>query len=536
MAERSRVVPLLLALGLLAGCGSTVASTGASGAASAYGGGPATAGAPTGDGLSGAGGEGALAVPGALGQDGTAAVPGGIAGRAAPVGSTGGPGAGGGTAGVTSGAAPVAVSLVGPGVTAKEIRIGLPYTANAQEAAAALGAGGEGAGGGDGRRIWEIVVSSVNASGGVLGRRLVPVWHVFDSTSSEPQASKEQSACARWTQDEKVFWAAVFGGETITPCLHKAGVAQSSSSLTDASSAFYRAHPYYVEAGMLQMDRVAAALPATLQSQGYFSPWDTVRGAPGGAQPVKVGIVAFDDARTKNAVRSILVPAVKKVVGSDPEVVEIAYPQSSADNATSISAIQAATLRFRDAGVTHVLPFETIGAGVGTFFAQGAEQQKYYPRYGLTSGNGAQLLVDQKLWPPSTLNGALGFGWLPLVDLTNADNPDDGPFSNAARRSCLALMVKGGIDVSAAIVKRQAIESCNTVRLLKAALEKGGGAVHRDAFVAGVHALGTSFESGLTFGTRYDRAHHDGVALVRPFGFTSACGCFRYTGAATPVS
>ena len=531
MTRRARVLPLVLALGLLAACGSTVQPTGA-GSALTY------------DAIAPDAGLGAPA-PELGGAAATGAGSGTTDGAGAPVtvgpnGSTSrapGGGTAAGPAGTVPSAAPGAASaVVGPGVTAREIRIGLPYSANAQEAAAALGAAGEGAGGGDGRRMWEVVVNATNAAGGVLGRRLVPVWHVFDSTSSEPQASKEQSACERWTQDEKVFWAAVFGGETITPCLHKAGVAQTSSSLTDASTAFYRAHPYFVEAGMLQMDRVAAALPANLQAQGYFSQWDTVRGAPGGAMPVKVGIVAFDDARTKNAVRSILVPAVKRVVGSDPEVVEIAYPQSSADNATSISAIQAATLRFRDAGVTHVLPFETVGAGVGTFFAQGAEQQKYYPRYGLTSGNGAQLLVDQNLWPRSTLNGAVGFGWLPLVDLTNADNPDDGPFSNDARRSCLALMTKGGIDVSAAIVKRQAIEMCNSVRLLGAALERGGGAVNRDAFLAGVHALGTSFESGLTFGTRYDPAHHDGVALVRPFGFTSSCGCFRYTGAPVPIS
>ena len=529
---RSRLLPVLLALGLTAACGSTVTTTAAPGAplaadglapeAALGGSAPELGGTTTG----GDAGSATAIAGGALSSDGSTS--------AGSSGGTVGSAPGGGAAGVPAPGVPT--SVVGPGVTDREIRIGLPYTANAQEATAALGASGEGAGGGDGRRMWEIAVGAVNASGGVLGRQLVPVWHVFDSTSSEPQASKEQSACERWTRDDKVFWAAVFGGETITPCLHRAGVAQSSSSLTDASTAFYRQHPYFVEAGMLQMDRVAAALPAKLQAQGYFSAWDTVRGAEGGALPVKVGIIAFDDPRTKNAVRSILVPAVKKVVRGEPEVVEIAYPRSSADNATSISAIQAATLRFRDAGVTHVLPFETIGAGVGTFFAQGAEQQKYYPRYGLTSGNGAQLLVDQGLWPTSTLRGAVGFGWLPLVDLNNADNPDDGPFSNDARRSCLALMTKGGVDVTAAIVKRQAIEMCNTLRLLKAALERGGGAVNRDAFLAGVHSLGTSFASGLTFGTRYDPSHHDGVALVRPFGFTSSCDCFRYTGAAAAIS
>ena len=532
-----RPLPLLLCVAALTACGSTVSQSDLPRGSSAL--------VPA---------DPSLAGPGALGADGLGepATPDGTAAGGTAQGFSGGSAAGStgtaagpagpGTAGTDGGptssspGGATGAGLTGPGVTATTIRIGLSYTRNAQEAAAALGASGEGAGGGDGKRMWDAVVTSVNDSGGILGRKLSPVYHVFDATSAEPQASQEQAACETWTRDNKVFWVSLFGGDTITPCLHKAGVAHSSSSLTDASTAFYRDHPYYVEAGMLQMDRIAAQLPARLQAQGYFSSWDTVRGAAGGAQPVKVGIVSFDDVRTVHAVDRLLVPAVKRLVPGDPEVVKVAYPRSSAENATSISAIQNATLRFRDAGVTHVLPFETMGAGVGVFFAQGADQQKYYPRYGLSSGNGAQLLLDQGLWPTGQTRGAVGMGWLPLVDLSNADNPDGGPDSNAARRSCVALMTKNGIDVSAAIVKRQALEMCNTVRLLKAALEAGGGSVHRDAFLTGVHALGTSFPSALTFGTRFGPDHHDGVALVRPFAFTAACGCFRYSGPRVPIA
>jgi hypothetical protein len=191
---------------------------------------------------------------------------------------------------------------------------------------------------------------------------------------------------------------------------------------------------------------------------------------------------------------------VKRVVPGEPEIVEVAYPRSTAENATSISAIQGATLRFRDAGVTHVLPFETIGAGVGTFFAQGAEQQKYYPRYGLTSGNGAQLLVDQRAlaaWP-------------------------------AGRRARLRLAAAGR--------PHQRRQPGRRALQQRRAAGRGSGAVHREAFLAGAHALGGSFQSGLTFATRYSPAHHDGVAQVRPFGYTPACGCFRYTGASRAIN
>ena len=536
-------LPLLLCVAALTACGSTVAQTGAAsgGATLVQGGDPSLSvpGAGGADGLGGAGTPAGAAGAGAQqGSAGAGSVGGvgsaGTAGTGVPPGATG---SAGGSTSTGGGAGPAGgAGLTGPGVTASTISIGLSYTRNAQEAAAALGASGDGAGGGDGKRMWDAVVRSVNDAGGVLGRKLAPVYHVFDATSSEPQASQEQAACETWTRDNKVLWVSYYGGETVTPCLHKAGVAHSSSSLTDASTSFYREHPYYVEAGMLQMDRIAAQLPGRLDAQRFFSAWDTVRGAAGGAQPVKVGIVSFNDARTVHAVDTLLVPAVKRLVPGEPEVVQVAYPRSSAENATSITQTQNATLRFRDAGVTHVIPFETVGAGIGVFFAQGADQQKYYPRYGLSSGNGAQLLLDQGLWPTGQTRGAVGMGWLPLVDLSNADNPDSGPDSNDARRSCVALMTKDGIDVSAAIVKRQALEMCNTVRLLKAALEAGGGSVHRDAFLAGVHALGTSFQSGLTFGTRFGPDHHDGVALVRPFAFTSACGCFRYSGPRVPIA
>lgn len=537
--QRRRGVILLAAASLLAtaACGSTVQSTDlqASGGGSgiqdpALGGSPQgpggelgldDAGANPGSATDPAAGDSAFSVPGA----GAAGTTGGSSNGGAGATVGGAPGSTG-SGGSTSAASP---RLTGPGVTATTINIGLSYAQNSRAAASALGASGEGAGGGNAQRMWDIVVKSVNDSGGVLGRKLVPVYHVFDATSAEPQASQEQAACETWTRDNKVFWVSQGGGETITPCLHKAGVAHSSSALTDASTAFYRAHPYYVEAGTLQMDRVAAQLPGRLHAQGYFRSWDTVQ-ATGGSAPVKVGIISFDDKPTSDAVDKLLVPAVKRLVPGEPEVVKVRFPRSSAENATSISETQSATLRFRDSGVTHVIPFETIGAGIGAFFAQGAEQQKYYPRYGLTSGNGAQLLIDQNIWPRAQARGALGIGWLPLVDLTNADNPDDGPDSNAARRGCVALMTKNGVNASSAIVKRQANEMCNTIRLLKSALERGGGAVHRDAFLAGVHALGTSYEAGTTFATRYSPVHHDGVSQVRPFGYLPTCSCFRYTG------
>lgn len=517
----SRPLAAVLLAAAVSACGSTVVTSttlsapGAGGVPDGLGTGPTA-------GSSGAAGPTGGAAPVGREVAGAVQAPGGVA--------VGGPAAAPGAAPVLpAGGQPATDAADAPGVTATTIKVGVYYGVNGRAAAAAFGATGAGAGGGDGRKIWTVALQLVNESGGVLGRRLVPVFHEVDSTSTETSASREQAMCAAWTQDSKVFWASAGPLRTLTPCLAKAGVSQSASTPTDAGTAFYRQYSSFIEAGTLQMDRVAASLPALLQRQGWFGAWDTTRGAAGGTAPVKVGIVSFDDPYTKHAVNDVLVPALRRVVPTAPVVVQVQTPQSTSDNGSAIAAMQNATLRFRREGVTHVLPFETQGAGIGVFVAQGADQQRYYPRYGVTSGNAVQLYADQALWPASQLRGTLGIGWAPLLDLTNADNPDDGPFSNAARRSCLDRMRKEGVDVTSAIIKRQALEYCTNLRFLKAALESGG-AVTRDAFRLGAERLGTSFESALTFATRYGPDRHDGVSRVRALAYLPECRCMRYKG------
>ena len=479
--------------------------------------------------------------PDSLGSPAPGAVAG--TGSATTGAALGGVGTGGGAVGTTStggttGALPSTSGTTGPGsplatgpgVTATTLAVGLQYTVNSKTAAAALGASGEGVGGGDDKRQWEIALADLNAKGGVLGRRVVPVWHETDSTDPRMLSQQESEACADWTQDHKVF--AVIAPEAdpsnaLLACVHRAGAAQLWEDLTRADAQTFAQFPYYLEGGTLRMDRVAAAWPEALQRQGYFTGWSTATGAPG-PQPVKVGIVSFGDPVTVRAVERQLKPALAAVGHPATDWVQVGYPTSAADNGRAISEIQAATLRFASDGITHVLPFDAQGAGVGGFFAEGANSQRYYPRYGLNTGDGAQTLHDAGLWPSSQLRGAVGFGWVPLVDLPIGDNLPNGPYSNPARQACLRLMTAHGQDVSSAIVQRQVIAKCDELRFLKQALE-AGGAPNRDALVLGAHRLGTSFVSGMTFATRFDLRHHDGVAAARDFGFDAECGCFRYT-------
>jgi hypothetical protein len=513
---------LVAAAAVLSACGTTVTTAAQNPV------GPDGLGSPPPGGALGTTGGTTGALPGTTGV----AVPGGATGTT--TGTAGGTSSGlPGTSGTTSGGNPL---VTGPGVTEKTISIGLQYSVNSKAAAGALGASGAGVGGGNDKRQWEIALADINARGGVLGRKLVPVWHENDSTDQRMLVQQESEACADWTQDHKVL--AVIAPEadpsnTLISCLHRAGAAQLWEDLTRADAQTFAQFPYYLEGGTLRMDRVAAAWPGALQRLGYFTGWSTGTGAPG-PQPVKVGIVSFDDPVTVRAVERQLKPALAAVGHPAVDWVQVGYPTSAADNGRAISQIQGATLRFASDRITHVLPFDSQGAGIGGFFAEGANSQRYYPRYGLNSGVGAQTLHDTGLWPDEQLRGAVGFGWVPLVDLPIGSNPPTGPYSNAARRACVKLMSSQGEDVSSAIVQRQVIAKCDELRFLKEALELGG-APNRDALVVGAQRLGTRFESGMTFRTRYDARHHDGASAARDFAWDGDCGCFRYTSGLRPV-
>lgn len=525
MARVMKAGLLVVSLLVVTACGSTVSVTGTAASGNGLGVGDASTPAPI------AGGTGSA--PG--GSVGSAT--GSASGGATSTTGSAGTGTSGTTTGDTAGGTTALPGGNAVGVTATTITVGLPYSVNSKAAAAALGVSGAGVGGGDQRAQWKAIIDDINSHGGVLGRKVVPQYHAFDSTSTQSLDQQYQAACSDWTQDHHVF--AVLEGDstqaqTLLQCLSKKGVVQVWESPTLSDTATFKRFPHYIEVGTLGMDRVARAWPKQLLNLDYFSGWNTVTGTPAKV-PAKVGILTFDNQVSVNAVDTILVPALK-AMGLTPIVAKVLYPSAEADNGTSIAQIQNAVLKFKASGVTHVLPYDSQGAGILGFFAQGANSQKYYPRYGLSSNDGAQILYNTNLIPKAQLNGAVGFGWEPFLDVSDAYNPDNGPDSNSARRSCLALMKKNGQDVSSSIVKRQAIQGCDQFSFLKAALGKSGGNPTPASFLTGVDSMGESFVSGVTFRTHFDSLQHNGVAAVRAFGYVPACDCFRYTGPLTTVS
>jgi hypothetical protein len=469
---------------------------------------------------------------GATGADASGSNSGGGTGRANGGGS-GASGSGssggsrsGGVGGSSTGAA------VGPGVSATTINVGIVYAVNSGAANAAIGAAGISQG--DEKANYTVLINDINAHGGVAGRKIVPVWHSVDAESTTSASDQYQAACDDLTQDHKVYVALAGNDETLLQCLHNRGVAAVSSNLTRADAAVFRRFPYYFEINSLSLDRVATAEVAALKAQNWFSGWNTGSGQPASTR-AKVGVVTFDFPSFARATDQVLIPALAKqgYAPAPADVARVPFIQQESDVGAAEPAVSSAVLKFRSDGVTHVIILEGSGT-ISLLFGTNADKQRWYPRYGANSQDGFEALADSGAYPKSQLNGALGIGWQPSLDIAPSENPPNSPYTNAAQRKCLALYQAHGITFSDQNSKGVGYLDCSDIWFFRDVVNRTT-ALTRDGFLAAANGIGSSFESLNVIATRLDAAHHDAIAAVRYWAYKPECGCMRYTSGDIPA-
>lgn len=459
-----------------------------------------------------------------LGATGASASGGGSGGASKGTsrqGSTGGGGTGIGGGGSAGG--PLAA---GPGVTATTINVGIIYAVNSGAANAAIGAAGISQG--DEKANYTVLINDLNAHGGVAGRKVVGIYHSVDAESTASANDQYQAACDDLTQDHKVY--AVFAGnnETLLQCLHNRGVLAISANLTIADAAVFKRYPYYFEINSLNLDRIAAAEVPALKAQNYFSGWDAATGQPSGAH-AKVGVVTIDTPAFNHATDQVLVPGLAKL-GYAPaaaDVVRVPYASQESDVGAQAAAISGAVLKFRSDAVTHVIILEA-SATVSLLFGNNADKQHYYPRYGANSQTGQEALLTSGAYPKSQLNGTVGIGWQPQLDIAPSENTPNGPYTNAAQRSCLALYNAHGIKFSDQNSEGVGYLDCADTWFFRDVM-KHATSLTRDGFLVAANGIGSAFESLTIIPSRIDPTHHDGIAAVRYWEYTPSCGCMRYT-------
>lgn len=415
----------------------------------------------------------------------------------------------------------------GPGVDAKNINIGIAYVVNSAAANAAVGANGITQG--DLKGEEQVLIDDINAHGGLAGRKFVPVWHQYDNTSADSADVQEQSACDDYTQDHKTFAVLDSGRDTFRTCIEKRGGLEVDSPLSISDAATFSQYPHYVEVSSMNLDRSAAALGPALGTEGWAGGWDSGLGQPGPAK-AKVGIVTYDFPTFSHAVDQVLIPGLAKVgLAPDPaDVRKVLWLQSNADVGSVAAGISSAVLKFRQDGVDHVIVFDERGV-LTLLFLNNAQSQHYFPRYGWTSSNGPQTLVDAGDVQPQQLLGSMGIGWLPQLDITPSRNPDNGPYSNDARRRCVALYKAHGVTFPDTNAEAGALDLCTQFWFLQlVANTLTGGPITRDRFMATVNNVGSAFQGAGVLGLKFNATKHDGVSVYRYYVYDTGCGCMLY--------
>jgi hypothetical protein len=208
-----------------------------------------------------------------------------------------------------------------------------------------------------------------------------------------------------------------------------------------------------------------------------------------------------------------------------PQVVAVA-PHDSYDNISKMQAqIDNAVLSFRASGVTHVILWDDNGVET-LFFMQQADSQNYRPRYGVNSGNNLQTV--EKVVSSNQIRGAIGIGWVPLMDIAAAKSPTS-KYANSARRACYKLMRDKGAAGGSGFNETSAMMYCATVW----ALQNRWKAMAQP-LVAGLIASFENFGSGFVDpqvpATYLSRTRHDGAAAVYDYRYDAQCGCMNYSG------
>lgn len=496
------MVVALLATGCGAtGCGTTV-STGTSAGSTAQTGGNglgASTSAPTpssaiGTSLPGAVASSGSSATGSAGQPTTA--PGGATGTHAITGSNG------------------RTIVVGPGITATTVKIGIPYATDVAAADQATGAGALNPGNtkAEAQAIWDWV----NHHGGVGGRKAVLDFYGIPATTSDANSSF-QAACDHFTQDSHDFVVLNKGTANFDTCLEQRGVLHLVDDLTISNDSSARTLPHDIRPAGITLEDSARTLVQGLSRLGYFN-------GAGVNSAVKVGIMSFDDPGFRAAITNVMLPALKAaghpVASGD---VQLAPPPNSvADYGPMDRAATNATVHFRTDGVNHVLLFDSDGA-LTQGFATAAESQHAHFDYGVNSQNGMQVGLEAGDVPPDQAVGSMGVGWLPDFDVVASQRP-----TNALAKKCRSIMAAAGFPASGDNADVIQLFMCQDAFTLQAAMSRLTGDITRDTVVAALQSLGSSLPDVANYVIGLDRQHVDGVRELRLYAYSQGCGCYEY--------
>ncbi|HVV74513.1 MAG TPA: ABC transporter substrate-binding protein [Mycobacteriales bacterium] len=382
------------------------------------------------------------------------------------------------------------------------IEVGYAYV-DAGETNAVLSGIGKGLAAADLKAEIEAYVKHVNATGGVLGRELKLV--LYRASSSNSLQNIGQALCAKETQDDHVN-VSLDGnyGNVVFPCMARAGVPTIYTGIDGLTTSDYRKYPLVIEPDSINLNRLATLEVQQFVEMGY---------KPTGLQ--KLGVLYYDDP-TFTAGFEALKAAWAKYGVKVTAAQSFTNWNSLAELGSLEAAVQAAELRFRTQGITHVMCVETNAYLCG-FFGVYADSQSYYPRYAFNSDQPLTNILANI--SARGLTGSVFVGWNPGQDVSSVTKMP------ARSQACMRFMTKQGFPTETGNEHDGALGICEAIDYLVASIKAGGSATAA-GIVAGARAIAGSYTPDHTFNVG---PPPDGAMTVRDGKYEASCKCFAYT-------
>jgi ABC-type branched-subunit amino acid transport system substrate-binding protein len=367
------------------------------------------------------------------------------------------------------------------------------------------------------RDILQALVNDQNRRGGLLGRKIVPIFAEQD-TAAPDFNTMLQEICATFTQDHKVkaVVGAGFGfSEILANCLGKAGIpvidAMRTTGVPDRVD--LAKYPNYVISSEPMLDVYNLVAYTSGVDDGWLK------------QSSKLGVLNFDCPSTMRVWRNVIKPylARQKI----PVTVEQTSSciKGSGDIGRAAQDVQQAVLKMQSNGVD-VVAITDIPLVV---FATAAETQRYRPKYLATEGGGPSYT---SLVPAGQVPNIHAPGWAPSFDLA----PSQQPAKTAAQRTCLANLTRGGLSGQVPSEHVLYFALCGAFDLYVRSVARADD-VSTAGVLNAVNTTGSAFTSPylLDGQTLLGPTKHAAAVRYRTSLYNASCSCFTYVGPARPL-
>lgn len=366
-------------------------------------------------------------------------------------------------------------------------------------------------------QVFRALVNAMNARGGLVGRKILPVTAESDTASADWN-TQFQAACDTFTRDNEVSAVVgyVFGFfDGFESCLAKAGVVHLNGAYTVGDEQDLRRYPTLFATSTLTADRRYLLQAAAAVREGWLT------------RESKLGLLLDECANDQRAVKNTLEPYLKAQGITVADRRTFSCAGGAGDVGPAASQVQAAVLAFRQRGVDRVFV-----EGIPTvLFAQTAESQGYRPGYLVTSTSPGSALEPNM--PQEQAKNVHGYGWLPEVDVSLSKQPP----KTAPQKRCLELLASQQVRPTQYNDFLNAYTACDGLFLYERALQLTNGSAATGSVVAALGSLGTSYPGVGVYGgkTSISRDRRSLPTTYRPWAFSAGCSCFDYTGGELPL-